>query len=110
MLCIGYVEFKWVCICSAFLRKLDSPLNRSQDNYNHDRYRGENQNCEYWPILGSYNNWKIIHCIDGRKQHESTNTDINAYIKKNFIRNIALNIGKDISDRNYGSVSKFETM
>ena len=27
-------------------------------------------------ILGSYNNWKIIDCIDIRNQHEATNTDI----------------------------------
>ena len=84
-------------------------MDRIQDKYNQDIYKGENQNCSYWPIIGSYKNWQIIHCIDSRKTW-STYTGINIHINQNTIRNIALNIGKDISDRNYGSVSKFETM
>ena len=75
--------------CSECLRKLTSPWNISQDKYNQDLYKGDNQNCVYWPILGSYNNQKIIHCIQIRKQHESSYTGINVYIKQHAIRNIA---------------------
>ena len=72
------------------------PWNTSQDKYNQDRYKGENKNSVYWNILGFSNNWQTIYCIDSRKQHESTETDINVYIKQNAIKNIALNIRKYI--------------
>ena len=51
---------------------------------------------------------KIVHFIDSIKQHEATNTDINVHIKQNAILNIALNIGKDISDNDYGEVSTID--
>ena len=109
MLGIGYVNFKQIpFIYSSCLRKLASPCNIIQYKYNKYQYKGENQNCVYWPILGSYNNWQIIHCIESRKQHESEDTDINVHIKKNDIRDIALNILKDISDNNYGEVSTID--
>ena len=56
-------------------------------------------------ILGSYNNWKIIHCIDSIKQNGPTNTGINNNIKHNYISNIALKIGRDIRDNYYGAIS-----
>ena len=62
-------------------KELASPWNKSPDKYNKDQYKRENQNCIYWPIIGFYNNWQIIHCIDSKK-HESTNTDINVNVKK----------------------------
>ena len=66
----------------------------------------------HWPILGFYNNWKTIHCIESRKQHESTDTEINIYInvhmKQNTTSNIALNIGRGISDKGYESILKTE--
>ena len=81
-----------------------SPCNRIQDRYNQYQCKGENQNCVYWPILGSYKNWKIIHCIESIKYHESSDTDTNVCIKRNSVRNIALNIGKYISDNYYGAI------
>ena len=85
LLGIGYISVRCIiCSCSEFLRKLSSPCNRSQDNYNQEQYKGENQNCFYWPILGSYNNWQIIHCIEIIRQHESTDTYINVHIKYIF--------------------------
>ena len=69
LLAIGYVDCRSIsCRCSSYVRKLASPWNRSQDKYNQYQYKGENQNCIYLNILGSYNNWQIIHCIDSRKQ------------------------------------------
>ena len=50
----------------------------------------------------SYKNWHIINCIDSRKQHKSTNTDIYVHIKHNYISRISFKIGKDISDTDYG--------
>ena len=58
----------------------------------------------YWPILGSYNNWQTIHCVENRKQQKSTDTDINVHIEKNATRNIALHIGKYIIDNDYGAI------
>ena len=55
--------------------------------------------------LWFYNNWNIIHCIYSRKQTESTDTVINVHIKHNTISNIDLNIGKDISENDYGAIS-----
>ena len=53
LLGIGYVAVKQIpCSCSAGLIKLDSPWIISQDMYNKDQYKGKNQNCVYWPILG----------------------------------------------------------
>ena len=52
----------------------------------------------------SYNNWHIIHCINIIKQHEATNTDINVRISHNSIRNISLNIVKNLSDNGYGAI------
>ena len=82
--------------------------NRSQYKYNQHRYKSENQNCVYWPIIWSYNNWKIIHCVESRKEHKSSDTDINVFIKHNSIRNIDLNIGKYISEKNYESFSAMD--
>ena len=76
---------------------MDYQWNRNQDKYNQVWYKGENQNCVYWPIIGSYNNWKIIHCIDSIKK-ESTDNDRNVPINQNTTRDIDLKIGKDISD------------
>ena len=67
MLGIGNVAF--ICIpyrCSSCLRKMDSTWNIIQDNYNQYPQKGENKQCVYWPILGLYTNWKIIHCIDSK--------------------------------------------
>ena len=50
-------------------------------------------------VIGYYNNWRIIHCIASRKQHESMDTDINDHTKHNSIGNIDLNIGKDIGGK-----------
>ena len=106
---IGYVYFIQVtCICSSCLRKLASPWNRSQDKYNQYQYKGENQNCIYCPILGSYKFWQIIHCIDSREQHESADTGIHVHIENHSIRKIALNIGKDISENDYGAILTIE--
>ena len=51
---------------------------------------------------------EIIHCINSVKQHKSTNNDIYLHIKQNFIRNIALKIGKDISENYYGKFSTID--
>ena len=81
LLSISYVVDRWIsCSYSDYLSKMSSSGIRSQDKYNQVWYKGENKNCVYWPILGSYNNQQIIHCIDSRKQHESTETDMNVYI------------------------------
>ena len=102
---IGYVAVIQIsCTYSECLRKLASTWNRSKDKYNQYRYKSENTNCVYWPILGTYNNWQIIHCIDSRKQNKSTNTDIVVHIKHNAIRNTDLNIDKDISDNDYEAI------
>ena len=55
-----------------------------------------------------YKNWEIIDCIENKRQHESTDTDINVHIKKNAIRNISLNIFKDISVNDYGAISTID--
>ena len=78
---VGYVAVRQItCSCSVCLSKLYFSWNRSQYKYNQDQYRGENQNCVYWPIIGSYNNWQIIHFVCSRKQHKSIDTDINFHI------------------------------
>ena len=40
----------------------------------------------------------MIHFIESRKQYKPMNTDINFDKKQHYIRNIALNIGRDISE------------
>ena len=42
------------------------------------------------------------------KKNESIDTEINVYIKQNTIGSIALNIGKDIRDNNYGEMSTMD--
>ena len=70
LLGICYVDFRQIpCSCSECLSKMDSPWNISQDKYNKDKYKGENKNYVCWPILRSYNNWKIMHFIDIINQH-----------------------------------------
>ena len=96
--------------CSGFKRKLACPWNRSQDKYNQDWYKSENQYCLHWLILGSYQNSQIMHCIESRNQHKSTETGISFYVKHNAIRDIVLNIGKDISDNYYGEISTIDKM
>ena len=62
---IGYEYVRRIpCICSACLRKLTSPWNRSQYRSNKDLYKYANQNYVYCPTIGTYNNYKIIHCVD----------------------------------------------
>ena len=39
------------------------------------------------------------------KKHQSTTDDITFYTKKNAIRNIALNTGRDIRKKDYGTIS-----
>ena len=64
MLVIVYVTVRRItCICSACLSKLAPPWNKIQDNYNNVQYKGENQQCVYWFILGSYRNWQITHLL-----------------------------------------------
>ena len=82
----------------CILSKLDYTWNRIQDKVNKVCYKGKYQQYFYLPILGSYNNWKIVHYIDSRKQHEATNNYINYHIKHNDIRNIDLNLRKDVSN------------
>ena len=48
---------------------------------------------------------KNRHCIYSRKKHVGTTTDINIRIKKNAISNIAISIGKFISDNDYEEIS-----
>ena len=73
---IGYVAVRYIpCSCLECLNKLSPPWNISLDKYNQDRYKFDNQNFVYWPILRSLKNWQIIHCIASRKQHESSDTE-----------------------------------
>ena len=88
--------------------KLFYPWNTCQNKHNKDEYKWGNKVFVYWPILGCYNNWKIIYCIESRKQQESIDTDVYVHIKYNAGKNIALNIGKDISDNNYGEASTID--
>ena len=95
MLGIIYVDIICIpCIYYVCLRKMVYPWNRRQYKSNKVLYKGENQQCVIWPILGSYNNWWIINCLGSRKQHEETITEINVHIEQNAISNISLNIGK----------------
>ena len=55
-------------------------------------------------IMRSYKNWRTIHYFESIKQLYSTDTDINVHIKQNSVRKISLNIGKDISDNDYGKI------
>ena len=81
LLGIDYVAYIWIlCVCYECLRKLPSPWNISRAKYNKDQYKGENQNFVYWPILGPYKNWKIMHCIDSIKQQKSIDT-VKGYTK-----------------------------
>ena len=53
-LSISYVSVRMIpCSCLECLRKLYFPWNISQDKYNQEQYKGENQNYFHWPILGS---------------------------------------------------------
>ena len=94
MMLDGYCARGYACS-----RKLNSPCKGRKDRYNQVQYKGENQQCVDWPILGSYNHWNIINCINSRKYHRKTNTKTNVHIKPNAIRNIDLNIGKDTSNK-----------
>ena len=105
MLGIGYIAVICIpCSCYKWLSKLASPWNIRQDKYNQDQQKGENQECVYCPILGSYNNYLIIHFIDSKKQHEATNSDVNVHIKKHAIRYIAFKTFVDISDKGCGAI------
>ena len=105
---IGYIAVRRIPFrCSECLRKIASPWSRSKYKYNQYQYKGDNQNCVYWTILWSFKKWKIIHCIPSRKE-KSSDTDINFHIKQHSIRNVALQIGKNISDNDYGEISKIE--
>ena len=69
LLSISYIDFGQIpCGSSECLRKLSLPCHKIQDKHNQDKYKGENKNCVYWPILGSYKNWQIIRCVENRKQ------------------------------------------
>ena len=95
---VVYVAVRRIpCNFYACLSKLYSTWYRRQYQYNQDQCKGENQQCIQWPIIRLYNNQQIIHVICCKKQHETTNSDINVNIKQNAISNIALNIGRDIS-------------
>ena len=73
MLDIGNVAvIQLPCSCYEFLRKLYSQYNIIQDKYNQDQYKGENWQYVFWPILGIYNNWKIIYCIDIKNNTKQT--------------------------------------
>ena len=67
-LSIGYVPVRRIsCSCYACLRKLASPWNIRKYKYNQYWYKGENQQCSYCPVIGPYNNCRIVHCIDNKK-------------------------------------------
>ena len=66
------------CSCSECLSKLYYTWNRSQDKYNKDQYKGDNQKCVYWPIIESYNTWKNIDFIESKK-HLSLDTEKNVH-------------------------------
>ena len=51
---------------------------------------------------------EVVHLIYSIRQHKSADTEININRKQNSINNIALNIGKQISDNNYGVISKID--
>ena len=81
MLGIGYVAVIWIpCCCSECSRKLASTQNIRQDKCTEVQYKCEHEHCNYWPILGSYNNFQIIKCIDSIKHHEATKTDLNVLL------------------------------
>ena len=87
MLGIGYVAVRHIpCRYSTCITKLDYPWNRRQDKHNQDQYKGENKICVYWTIIGSYNNLRISHYIDGFKKHEANSSDVNVHIIQNVIR------------------------
>ena len=51
-----------------------------------------------------YNNLKIVHSIDSKKQHISTTATISFHIKHNYISRIASKTGEDIRDEYYHEI------
>ena len=77
MLGVGFVAVRRIpCYCVACVKKVASKWQSNKDIYNQDRYIGDNPNCIYWDILGSYNNWKIIKCIDKVKDKSKEDDEI----------------------------------
>ena len=57
MLGIEYVACRQItCSCSSCLSKLSSPCNIRQEKFNKVRYKVDNEQCVYLPILGFYKN------------------------------------------------------
>ena len=82
-----------------------STWNRIQDKYNKDQYKGDKKDV----FIGLFLGLTIIgnHIFYWKfKKHLSLDADKNVHIKWYPIRNIDLNIGKNISENDYGAMSK----
>ena len=108
MLGVGFIAVRRIpCYCAACVKKVLSKWQPQNDIFNQERYIGDNPNCIYWSILGSYNNWKIIKCIDNTKNDSEEKEEI-MNVKLNATQCMTLYFEENIIVGEYAAISTID--
>ena len=105
MLGVGYVAVRRIpCYCKGCIDKLKIKWSSIHDIFHQKRYLGDNPNCIYWNILGSYNNWRIVKCIDVTKSLSNEKKEI-LRVKKTATQHMSSYISQNIMVGEYAAIS-----
>ena len=103
---IGYAAVQRIpCCCEACMLQLAQPWDHQTDYYNQPRYSGNNTDCVLWPLLGSYNNWKVVH-FKNKKTNDNNDDeedDLNAS-KLIALETMQQHTSHTIHQNNYGAI------
>ena len=95
--------FRIPCACVACISILDKPWISGIPSNKQARYQPVT-NCNYWSVLGSYNNWNIIEITP-----KSTTFEAFDEIHKAVINRISENMASLVKSSMYGAIDTYDT-
>ena len=87
--------FRIQCTCVACTSMLEKPWISDIPPYEQERYKPVIK-CNYWPVLGSFDNWNIIQL-----SHKSTPSDAIDEIQKVVLYGISDNMASLVESGKY---------
>ena len=103
-ICHGICEIRRIpCACVACTSMLDQPWISGIQSTKQARYQHV-INCNYWHVLGPYNNWKIIYLTPKSIPSEAFDE-----IHQVVLDGISENMASLIQSRMYGAINTDET-
>ena len=92
-----------MCVCVSSTSMLDKPWVSGIPSDKQERYKPVTK-CNYWPVLGYFNNWNIIQLSS-----KSTSSDTFDEIRQVVLDGISNNTASLVESGKYGAINTTDT-